>query len=94
MLDVKGLSVAIILGLDSSSIKATQRRGRVIRWAPDKKALIFNLVLNNTVETEWFLKSHKDSKYTVIKESELNAIFNGEQPKVYSGNINRYTFRF
>ena len=93
-LDVKGLSVAIILGLDSSSIKATQRRGRVIRWAPDKKALIFNLVLNNTVETEWFLKSHKDSKYTVIKESELNAIFNGEQPKVYSGNINRYTFRF
>lgn len=93
-LDVGGLSVAIILGLDSSPIKATQRRGRVIRWAPDKTAYIFNLVLKNTVEVEWFYKSHRDGNYTVIDERGLDKVLNGEKPEPYQGNINRFTFRF
>lgn len=93
-LDVQGLSMGIILGLDSSSIKATQRRGRVIRYAPDKRAIIFNLVIKNTVEVEWFMKSHKNSKYTIIDESELGKIFNNEKPDEYQGNLNRFTFRF
>lgn len=93
-LDVKGLSVAIILGLDSSAIKAKQRLGRVIRFEPDKKAIVFNLVIKDTVEVEWFFKSHKDSKYTIIKESELNTIFVGDKPQEYQGNLNRFTFRF
>lgn len=53
-LDVPGLSVAIILGLDSSKIRKTQRIGRVARKEGDKKAEIFTLVLDQTVETEWF----------------------------------------
>lgn len=93
-LDVDGLSVAIILGLDSSPIKATQRRGRVIRWAPDKTAYIFNLVIKNTVEVEWFYKSHRDGNYTVIDERGLDKVLNGEKPEPYQGNINRFTFRF
>lgn len=93
-LDVDGLSVAIILGLDSSPIKATQRRGRVIRWAPDKTAYIFNLVIKNTVEVEWFYKSHRDGNYTVIDEIGLDKVLNGEKPEPYQGNINRFTFRF
>ena len=52
-LDVPGLSVAIILGLDSSKIRKTQRIGRVARKEGDKKAEIFTLVLDQTVETEW-----------------------------------------
>lgn len=93
-LDVEGLSIAIILGLDSSSIKAVQRRGRVIRWAPDKTAYIFNLVIKNTVESEWFYKSHKDGNYTVIDESQLDKVFNGEEPTPYQGDVQRFTFRF
>ncbi|WP_329976866.1 DEAD/DEAH box helicase [Catenibacterium sp.] len=52
-LDVPGLSVAIILGLDSSKIRKVQRIGRVVRKEGDKKAEIFTLVIDQTVETEW-----------------------------------------
>lgn len=93
-LDVGGLSIAIILGLDSSPIKATQRRGRVIRWAPDKTAYIFNLVLKNTVEVEWFYKSHSDDNYIMIDEQGLDKVLNGEKPNPYQGKVNRFTFRF
>ena len=37
-LDVQGLSVAIILGMDSSPTRATQRKGRVIRKEGNKHA--------------------------------------------------------
>ena len=55
-LDVGGLSVAIILGLDSAKLKAVQRVGRVIRYESGKQAEIFNLIINKTVETKWFVK--------------------------------------
>lgn len=93
-LNVPGISIAIVLGLDSSSIKARQRLGRAVRFTPGKQALIFNLIINHTVETEWFLKSHKGSQYTVIDESELDKVFRGEEPKEYKGNLTKYTFRF
>ena len=44
-LDVQGLSVAIILGMDSSPTRATQRKGRVIRKEGDKHAEIFTFVI-------------------------------------------------
>lgn len=53
-LDVPGLSVAIILGLDSSKIRKTQRIGRVARKEGDKQAEIFTLVIDETVELEWY----------------------------------------
>ena len=91
---MQGLSVAIILGLDSSPIKAIQRRGRVIRWAHNKTALIFNLIINNSIEWEWFLKSHKDSEYRVISEEGLDDVLNGKEPPEYTGNPVRFTFRY
>jgi superfamily II DNA or RNA helicase len=51
--DLKGLSVAIVLGRDSSETKSIQRRGRVVRKEGDKMAEIFNLVVDQTVETKW-----------------------------------------
>lgn len=51
--DDPNVSVAIILGTDSSEIKAIQRRGRAIRTSENKNAEIFYLVINDTVETSW-----------------------------------------
>ena len=47
------VSVAIILGTDSSEIKAIQRRGRAVRAAENKNAEIFYLVIKDTVEEKW-----------------------------------------
>ena len=56
-LDCKGLSVGIVLGLDSSPIKSKQRTGRVIRKEePTKYAEMFTIVIENTVECEWSTK--------------------------------------
>lgn len=93
-LDVPGLSVAIIIGHDSSKIKATQRRGRVIRKEDDKQAEIFNIVINNSMETEWFNKSHSGVDYITIDEEGLEAVLRGEDPKPYTRRIKNFTFRF
>jgi superfamily II DNA or RNA helicase len=91
--DLKGLSVAIILGLDSSEIKAVQRRGRVIRKEGDKEAEIFNIVIQDTIEEAWFVNSHKHSAYTNISEEGLHAVLNGQPPPIYRKNRN-FLFRF
>lgn len=51
-LDIKGLSVEIILNTDSSKISKTQAVGRVIRFEPGKQAEVFTLVINNSVESK------------------------------------------
>ena len=93
-LDVKGLSVAIILGLDSAKLKAVQRVGRVIRYEPGKQAEIFNLILNNTVETKWFSTSHPDGNYKVIDEAGLEKVLRGEDPGEYVKPAAKFVFRF
>ena len=89
-LDVPGLSVAIILGLDSSKIRKTQRIGRVARKEGDKKAEIFTLVLDQTVETEWLF--YKDFiEYTAVpieKSSELLSGNIGGKTPVENTEIN------
>lgn len=92
--DIKGLSVAIILGLDSSETKSVQRRGRTIRKEGDKVAEIFNLVIDQTVETKWFANSHKKSVYTTIDEEGLNDVLAGREPKPYVKKIKDFTFRY
>ena len=52
-IDIPGLSVAIILGTDSSETKARQRRGRTVRKEDDKIAEVFYLVIKDTVESKW-----------------------------------------
>lgn len=92
--DIKGLSVAIILGLDSSETKAVQKKGRVIRKEGNKQAEIFNIVIANTIETKWFQNSHKTSSYTIIDEQGLNDVLAGKEPKPYVKKIKDFTFRF
>lgn len=94
-LDVKGLSVAIILGFDSSETKARQRRGRTVRKEGNKQAEIFYLVLNDTQEVTWFKNSHKsDSDYLTIDEKGLEQVLNGETPELYNKKLAQFTFRF
>ena len=92
--DLKGLSVAIILGLDSSETKATQKRGRVIRKENDKVAEIFNIVINDTVELKWFSNSHANQPYITIDEDGLNDVLQGKEPKPYVKKIKDFTFRY
>lgn len=92
--DIKGLSVAIILGLDSSKIKSTQRLGRAIRFENDKRAEIFNIVINDTVETSWFANSHSDKQYITIDENGLDAVLNYKEPEPYRRKITKNLFRF
>lgn len=94
MLDVPGLSVGIILGLDSSSIKAKQRRGRVIRKEDGKQAEVFNLIIRGTVEDKWFEESHKNDPIIAINEIGLEKILNGEEYKPDMSKPTQFTFRF
>ena len=92
--DCPGLSVGIVMGLDSSPIKSTQRTGRVVRKEGSKYAEMFTLVLENTAETEWFKKSHKDGTYTTIDVDNLMKMLKGEPWEPYKKKIQNYTYRF
>lgn len=92
--DLKGLSVAIILGLDSSETKATQKRGRVIRKENDKVAEIFNIVINDSVELKWFRSSHANQPYITIDEEGLSDVLQGKEPKPYVKKLKDFTFRY
>lgn len=92
--DIRGLSVAIILGLDSSETKSIQRRGRTIRKEGDKVAEIFNIVINDTIETKWFANSHKTSSFMTISEEGLNDVLLGREPKPYVKRVKDFTFRY
>lgn len=92
--DIRGISVAIILGLDSSETKSVQRRGRAIRKEGDKLAEIFNIVIDQTVETKWFSNSHKNSPFITVDEEGLDAVLAGEEPKPYVKRIKDFTFRY
>lgn len=93
-LNIPDLSIAVMLGIDSSKIKAVQRVGRVCRAQENKQAEIFNLVINDTAEIEWFKKAHAKSQYTTIDEQGLEAVLNYEEPKPYKKKIPKLTFRF
>lgn len=92
--DIQGLDTAIMLGIDSSETRATQARGRAIRFKEGKHALIFNLVIANTVETEWMKKSHQKSPYITIDEEGLDDVLAGREPKPYMRKIKEFTFRY
>lgn len=91
--DSPNVSLGIILGLDSSKVKAVQRLGRCIRKEGNKHAEIFNIVLNNTIEATWFTNSHKGSDYVTINEDGLNKVLRGEQPTSVQ-KVNTTLFRF
>jgi superfamily II DNA or RNA helicase len=92
--DIAGLDTAIMLGIDSSETRATQARGRAIRFKEGKHAEIFNLVINDTVELEWCKKSHKNSPIITIDEQGLEDVLNGKEPKPYNRKVKDFTFRY
>lgn len=77
--DVKGLDLAIILHNTSSSTERIQKYGRVMRAEGNKVAEIFSLVIDETVEMQWFKKSAKDTSFIEISENELEKVLNREQ---------------
>lgn len=93
-LDVKGLSVAINIGIDSSEIKAVQKLGRIIRVEEGKEAEMFNIIINNTAEVEWFKKSHKNAEYITIDEENLKKVLLGKEYNEYRKPIPKLSFRF
>lgn len=94
-IDVPDISVGIILGTDSSEIKARQRRGRAVRKFGDKQAEIFYLIIKNTVESQWYSNSHKNDKnYITIDEKGLEQVLRGEQPDKIQSKPKQVMFRF
>lgn len=93
--DIAGLSVGIMLGVNSSEIKSQQSRGRVIRKEGSKTAEFFTLVINNTVETKWWENSHrKDSNIIKIDSDNLIRLLKGESWEPYKKKVQQFTYRF
>ena len=92
--DCPGLSVGIVLGVDSSATKAIQSTGRVVRKEGTKYSEMFTLVIENTVEEEWFRKSHPKGDYVTIDVENLIKMLKGESWNPYKKKIQNYTYRF
>lgn len=92
--DIPGLNLAIILSNTSSQTEKVQRIGRVIRFAPNKTAEIFTLILRGTVEEEWFNKSSEGKKYITIDEEQLLHVLKKEDFKEVKSKPRKMIFRF
>ena len=92
--DIPGLSVAVILGYDSSPTSKTQRIGRVIRKAENKVAEVFTLVIKGTVEEEWFRKSTGSKDYITIADSDLLNLLEGREFTPKKNKETKMIFRF
>lgn len=94
-IDLPGLSVGIIISGDSSMIKATQRKGRVIRAEKGKIAEMFTLVIRGTVENTWYNNAAVNQDYITIDEEQLDAVLRGEQIETRKrDNHKNIEFRF
>lgn len=94
MMDIKGLSVGIVLGTNSSEIKATQRIGRICRFEEGKQAEMFYIVINNTVEVEWVKKANINQNYIIINEKGLDDVLAGKEPQPYVKPLKDFQFRY
>lgn len=77
--DIKGLSVGIIMSIDSSKIRKTQRTGRIIRFEEGKTAELFTLVIRGTQEWRWFQNSNTSKNAIVLSEDQLKLVLSGEE---------------
>ena len=92
--DCPGLSVGIVTGVNSSSTTSIQRTGRVIRKEGTKYAEMFTLVIEDSVECEWFKKSHSKSSYITIDVDNLIKLLKGEDWEPYKKKLQNFTYRF
>ena len=88
------LSVAVILGMNSSKTVKTQRRGRVLRACEGKTVEIFNLVIKGTVEEQWFRNSVGSDNYLTIDEENLINLLEGKEIKPKKNKQTSMLFRF
>jgi len=79
--DVKGLSVGIIMNVNSSKIKSIQRLGRICRFEPGKTAEMFILIIRGTQEMKWFNNSNTND-VSIINEEQLDRVLAGENIQV------------
>ena len=93
-MDIKGLSVGIVIGTDSGTTKARQRLGRIIRLEEGKQAEMFYIIINNSVELSWFQNSHSNQPYITIDEDGLEDVLAGKEPKPYKKKLKDFQFRF
>ena len=93
-LNCPDISVAIMLGINSSKTVATQRKGRVIRYQTGKIAEIFTLVLRGTVEEKWFQNSNTSSSYITISEDNLLDVLEGREFTPKKNKTTSMLFRF
>lgn len=92
--DIKGLSVGIILSTDSSKIRKNQRNGRVCRMEEGKEAEIFTLLIRGTQEVNWHRNS-AGSNYITINESQLGDVLSGKIVETrQQENITNTKYRF
>ena len=78
-LNCPDISVAIMLGINSSKTTAAQRKGRAIRQKEGKIAEVFILVIKNTVEEKWLQNGFSGDEYTVIGEDDLINVLEGKE---------------
>jgi superfamily II DNA or RNA helicase len=78
------ISVAVILGFNSSPTVKKQRLGRIVRMKEGKEAEVFTLVLKGTVEESWYQKSTSAYSYIPIDEQGLRDVLDGKDviPKI------------
>lgn len=93
--DIKGLSVGIILSGDSSSRRFVQRTGRCIRKEDNKLAEMFTLVIADTNDNRWFENANDGQEYITLTEKDLDIVLNGDEinsrPKTAIANLeNRF----
>lgn len=93
-LNCPDLSVAIMLGINSSKTTNKQRVGRVIRQQENKAAEIFYLVLKGTVEQKWFSDCVGHSNYITISEDELINVLEGKEFTKKKNKETNMIFRF
>lgn len=93
-MDIKGLSVGIIMSIDSSKTRKQQRVGRCGRFEPGKQAEMFTLVLKGTQEVKWFQNSNTTDVIT-INEEQLDRVLTGEDISTRPRELNEFeNYRF
>lgn len=76
--DISGLTVGIKMNVNSSKITSLQTQGRICRFAPDKVAEMFTIVLGNTQEVKWFNNSAPSEYIVLDTEEKLQKVLNYE----------------
>jgi superfamily II DNA or RNA helicase len=74
--NVPECSLAIIAGSNSTKRTFIQQLGRVVRYQPDKKAIIINLYTPDTQEEKWLKKRTEEIELDVIHFMTLERFLN------------------